>query len=351
MSTIEKQTPSAQDLFNEEVELFRRKNWPDFRESWLMKDEQGPVVLSSVATAGNKLGQPYELAGSMSPSWGQPYDTTADLGGVSIQDVNLMSLKDIKESDSDYHDAIVGARKNASHSRLTRYFEQRGGSDFAADVVIMKPQVDHYNDRTIKGNVVCADDKERTGDYIEDDRPAFMMYSHDPNRIVAIRPADCPTISFYGHDHDGNSVHGLMHAGWQDEDAGFIEQGLDYLKNELNCDINDLNFTIGPGGVDFGYTRPFDPREGKDPKFVHPGWKARTTDHEEQADGKWRFTIDMPGFAADRIVEAGARNEQIFIDSTDTSSAESGNASHKQASRGVVPPMRDIVTVMSPERE
>lgn len=351
MSNTEKQTSQAKDLYAQEVALFERKNWPDFRSSWLVKGEQGPVVLSSVATAGNKHGLPYELAGSMSPAWGQPFDTTADLGGVSIQDVNLMSLKDIKETDVNYHDAIVGARKGASRDRLTRYFERQGGPDFANDVVIIKPQADHYIDCTIKGNIVNADDLERTGDFIEDDRPAFMMYSHDPNRILAIRPADCPTISFYGHDRDGRAVHGLMHAGWQDEDAGFIEQGLDYIKNELNCDISEINFAIGPGGVEFGYSRPYDPREGSDPKFVHEGWKTRTTDYEELEDDKWRFIIDMPGFAADRIMEAGASEEQIFIDSTDTSTAESGHASHKQASRGVVPPMRDIVTVISPERK
>lgn len=350
MSTIEKQTATS-DLYQEELNLFNRKNWPDFQESWFMKDEAGPVVLSSVATAGNKLGKPYELAGSMSPVWGQPFDTTADLGGVSIQDVNLMSLKDIKEADPEYHDVVVEARKAAARDRLTRYFEQQGGLELANDVVIMKPQSDHYNDRTIKGNIVCADDLERTGNYIEDDRPAFMIFSHDPNRVVAIRPADCPTVSFAGHDRAGKPVHGLMHGGWQDDDAGFIEQGLDYIKKELNCDISDINFAIGPGGVEFGYSRPYDPREGNDPKFVHEGWKTRTTDYDDREPGKWRFTIDMPGFAADRILEAGASEEQIFIDSTDTSTAESGHASHKQASRGVMPPMRDIVTVASPERE
>lgn len=351
MSTNEKQIPSANGLYNEEVQLFKDKNWPDFRKSWLMKGETGPVVLSSVATAGNKLGEPYELAGSMSPVWGQPFDTTADLGGVSIQDVNLMSLKDIKETDPEYHDAIIVARKNAAHNRLTRYFEHQGRPNLSAEeVVIIKPQNDHYSDRTIKGNIVNADDLERTGDFIEDDRPAFMMYSHDSNRVLAIRPADCPTVAFFGRDRDGHPVHGLMHGGWQDEDAGFLEQGLEYLKNELNCDIKDLNFTIGPGGVEFGYSRPYNPREGNDPKFVHEGWKTRTTDYEQQEDGKWRFIIDMPGFASDRIIEAGASEEQVFIDSTDTSTAESGHASHKQASRGVVPPMRDIVTVASPER-
>lgn len=353
MSNQEKHAPSAQDLLKEEVELFSRKNWPDFRESWCMKGEKGPVVLSSLATAGYKIGQPYELAGSMSPAWGQPFDTSADLGGVSIQDINLMppDMKEIKESDVERHDSIIIARRNAARNRLSRYFELQGGPEFATDVVVMKPQVDHYNDRTIKGNIVCADDIERTGNYVEDDRPAFMIYSHDKNRIVAIRPADCPTVGFYGHDRNGRPVHGLMHAGWQEEDAEFIEQGLDYIQNELNCDIKALNFTIGPGGVDFGYTRPSDPREGKDPKIVHPGWKTRTTDHEEQLNGKWRFNFDMPGFAADRILEAGAHSEQIFIDSSDTSSAESGYASNKQASRGVKPPMRDIVTVASPERE
>ncbi len=349
----EKQAHSAQDMYYDEVSLFAHKNWPDFRESWFMKGQEGPRVVTSMATAGNKLNQPYELAGSMSPAWGQPYDTSADLGGVSIQDLNLMpgDLNPLKETEPDRHQRVMEARKSAARNRMTRFFESIGGHEFAADVVVIKPQSDHYNDRTVKGDIVSADDLERTGEYIEDTRPAFMIYSRDQNRVVAIRPADCPTIAFYGHDRHGKPIHGLIHAGWQDEDAGFVEQGIDFLKNEQDVDMKDLTFTIGPGGVDFGYSRPFDPREGQDPRVVHPGWKTRTSDHVQQDDGKWRFNFDMPGFAADRLMEAGASSEQIFIDSSDTSTAESGHASHKQASRGVKPPMRDIVTVASPERE
>lgn len=348
---------TAQELQDSVVELFENKNWPDFRESWFMKGESGPVVLTSVATTGlDKKGKRHELAGGMSPAWGQPYDTKFDLGSVGIQDFNLMpvGLNKLKDSDEgaqrEKYLAIVDARKEASHDRVSSYLENIGGPQFENDVVIIKPQNDHYKDRAIRGNIVNADDVERTGHYIEDNRPAFMLYSHDPSRVVGIRPADCPTVAFAGHDQQGRPVHGLMHGGWQDEDAGFLEQGLAYLASDLHVSIKDLKFTIGPGGVNFDYKRPTDPRGGNDPTIVHEGWKTRTTDHE-QVEGGVRFVFDMHGFAVDRLREAGATDEQIFIDSTDTASELSGHASHKLASQGKMAPMRDLVLVLSPDRE
>lgn len=351
MTTTEKFT--AQEMQDSVVELFEQKNWPDFRESWFMKGEEGPRVVTSVATTGfDSNSERHELAGSMSPAWGQPFDTKLDLGGVSIQDLNLMpaNLNKVKEEDRQKHQEIIDVRKEASRNRVTRYLENIGGPELENDVVIIKPQNDHYKDRTIKGNIVNADDVERNGHYIEDDRPAFMLYSHDPNRVVGIRPADCPTIAFSGYDKQGRPVHGLMHGGWQDEDAGFLDQGLAFLRNDLGVDIKDLNFSIAPGGVNFDYKRPTDPRNGNDPMIVHEGWKTRTTDHE-QVEGGVHFVFDMHGFAVDRLKEAGATDEQIFIDPTDTTADESGHSSHKRASQGKIAPMRDLVLVFSPDRQ
>lgn len=75
MSNIEKTShmPVDQELFDQEVALFKRKDWPDFRNSWFMRGEDGPRALVSAATTGGE--NPVELAGGMSPAWGQPYDT------------------------------------------------------------------------------------------------------------------------------------------------------------------------------------------------------------------------------------------------------------------------------------
>lgn len=327
------------------LDQFEKKNWPDFRDSWFMKGEAGPVVVTSVATTGGRV--PLELAGSMSPAWGQPWDAKA-LGRVSTIGLNLMP-NDLKKLPEESQDNIRTARRDTAGMKVNRFLENIGGHELVNDTVILKPQIDHYKDRTIPGNIVSADELERTGEYIEDQRPAFMIYSRDPNRVVGIRPADCPTVAFSGHDRDGNPIHGLMHAGWQDEDAGFLEQGLDFLAGEQNVDIADLNFTIGPGGVNFDYKRPHDPRDGEDPLFTHGGWKTRTTDHEKVGDNT-KFVIDMHGFAADRLKEAGADDSQIFVDSTDTTDPSGGHASHKLASQGKKPPMRDLVLVSSPDR-
>lgn len=337
---------TAQEEQDSVVELAKKKNWPNPRESWLMKDEAGPVVVTTVATTGGKA--PRELAGSMSPVWGQPYDTKF-LGNVSIIGMNLMPNQ-MKHLTDEAKQNIVEARKESARLHMNQALESIGGPELAADVVVMKPQSDHYKDRTIKGNIVSADDKERSDGYIEDDRPAFMIYSHDPNRVVGIRPADCPTVAFAGHDRDGKPVHGLMHGGWQDEDAGFLEQGLVFLDKDLNVDIKNLNFTVGPGGVNFDYKRPTDPRDGDDPNVVHAGWKTRTTDHEK-VNGGVAFVFDMHGFAVDRLKEAGAADSQIFVDSTDTTDPKSGHASHKLAAQGKKPPMRDVVLVLSPDRD
>ena len=341
---------SAAELQQDEVALAAWKNWPDPRSNWLMNDEVGPLVVTSLATSG-KNG--VELAGGMSPAWGQPTDTTAHLiGGVTISELNLMPAG-LKELPAERQTEIREARRHAAAEKMHDFLHITGertvDPNLAAHTIVMKPQIDHYNDRSVEGSIVCADDIAEKGDYIEDTRPAFMMWSKDVNRVLGIRPADCPTVVFSAIGADSEPIHGLMHAGWQDEDAGFTEQGLAFLTNR-GVDMASMNVYIAPGGVEFGYSRPTDPREGHDDKFTHEGWKTRITDVHEQGD-KVRFTIDMVGFAVDRLREAGVSDEQIVIDSTDTSVEETGYSSHKQASRGAVSPTRDLVMAMSPYRD
>ncbi len=349
--------PSAQALQNEVIALHERKNWPDPRENWLMYGEDGPVTITSlVATAphpesGN---QRYELAGGMSPAWGQPQESwvAGYIGSVTLDELNLMPDK-LKELPEQRQAEIRDERKVAAKLQMSRYLELLGGSELSNDVIIMKPQIDHYKDRTIPGNIVNADEISRNGDYIEDTRPAFMMYSQDTERVIGIRPADCPTLHFSGVDKDGKPAHGVIHAGWQDEDAGFVTQGMEFL-HELGVDMSSLHVYIAPGGVEFGYTRPTNPLDGDDPSFVSD-WRGRLTDvhpvnPDNPDDRKTRFTIDMIGRAVDDMYDAGITPQQIFIDSTDTSDERTGNSSHKQASRGVQVPTRDVALTASQYR-
>lgn len=341
----------AQQLQDEAIELAQTKEWPDPRESWFMNGEAGPNVVTSVATSGRSADlEPVELAGGMSPAWGQPYDLDVKtlIGGVTINELNVMP-KELKEFADDKREAVIDARKHAANVKVNMFLETIGGSELANDVVILKPQTDHYTDRSIKGTIVNADELERTGNYITDTRPAFMMYSNDPERVLAIRPADCPTIAFSAKHHNGTPIHGFMHAGWQDEDAGFTEQGMTFLAKK-DIDFSTMNVYIAPGGVDFGYSRPTDPRDGGDEKFTHPGWKTRINNVVPNEKGV-RLTVDMQGFAVDRLKQFGITDEQLFVDSTDTSALETGHSSHKQATRGAKPPMRDLVVVMSPEKQ
>lgn len=352
-NSVNKISNPDNDLDFDLVNYYKNLGWPNPFESWLLDDDKkGPRVITSVATTGSKHN--LELAGSMSPAWGQPLGSSAiDLGarGISGADFNHLNIASVKEAEPGRFEEVMKARKDAAANRVKGFLETLGGPELEDDVVIIKPQVDHYKDRTVRGNIVCADDFDRNGEYIEDTRPAFMMYSRDPERVLGIRPADCPTIAFSGYDRNGEPIHGLIHGGWQDADAGFEEQGLSYLDKELDVDIKDLNFYIGPGGIEFDYKRPTDPRDGNDPMIVHNGWKTRTRNHTKNDDGSVSFIFDMHGFACDRLFEAGAAPEQIYVDSSDTTAENSGYSSHKLASQGKKPPMRDLVLVFSPDRK
>lgn len=263
--------------------------------------------------------------------------------------------KDLTELRDERQTAIRDIRKEASRQQMVSYFETIGGSDFAKDVIIIKPQTDHYKDRTIKGNIVCADDIPRTDTYVEDTRPAFMMYSYDPSRVIGIRPADCPTIMISGIDRDSRTINAVIHAGWQDEDADFVLQGMEFLINEKGVNVESIRAYIAAGGVEFGYSRPTNPLDGNDPNFVSD-WRGRLTDvhpinPDDLADTKTRFTIDMIGRAADDMKTHGVMDEQIYIDSTDTTDSKSGLSSNKLAARGTAAPTRDVTVLIPAGRQ
>jgi hypothetical protein len=340
--------------------LHVEKNWVDPghdpRDNWLMDSEKGPVVITTVATTGLYEGERHELAGSMSKLYGQPLDTRTKhvLGSLSMEEFNMQQnkLAELKKSNKEKYEEIIAARAEAGDEQVLHAIESMPGVE-AKDVIIMKPQSDYHTDRKKHGIIVCADDVERTDSFIRDTRPAFMMYSHDTERVIGLLPADCPVLVFSGVDRDGKPIHGLIHSGWNDEDRGVPKQGIHFLKRIKNVDIKDLNFYVAPGGVEFGYSRPTNPLDDpKDLKFSDKnGWANRLYDMTYQGEKGYRFTIDMIGFLIDDLKREGATDHQIFIDSTDTVDPTTGHASHKLASRGTIPPMRDGVFAVSPNKK
>ncbi len=309
--------------------------WPEApspAESWLMSGEAGPAYLVSIATYG---ADGPEAAGSMSPNWGQP-------GRLELN----KRPAEMKQLTDEQRAEIVKLRATESRLKMNKFLDVHRLN--RADLVVIKPQGERSSGVI---DIVCADNLPRPSDsYLEDSTPASMMYTRDPERVLAIRPADCPTLIGYGLDEESQPLLFLLHSGWQDEEAGFVEQGLSFVRDELGVDPAIMNFIIAPGGIDFDYKRPTDPATGQDERFQHSAWADHLKNVQQDEDGNYRFIIDMPGFLTSRLHEFGVTDHQIFFDDSDTSRLDSGYSSHKRwANKDVQTPMRDVVVAMMPQ--
>lgn len=208
------------------------------------------------------------------------------------------------------------------------------------NTVILYPQREYG----IPLKVVNVDEHSNQSSFIEPmiayERGDFM-YTRDPNRILAARPADCPIVLATADTPEGPTLM-LTHFAWEGAASGFIDDMFaEYDKLGVNRDSLQLYVTPGGQAESFPYVNftKYDPLK----KF--PGTESLFKDYTSNPDGSFDFNIDTPHFVYEQLVNHGMKPEQIYADTSDTSEKTSGYSSNGRALRsgGEETNIRDII--------
>lgn len=159
---------------------------------------------------------------------------------------------------------------------------------------------------------------------------ADFIFSHDPNTVLGIRPADCPVVMASAMTKNG-PIMMLTHLAWEGAANGFTEQMVKYY-SDLEVDMQTLQVYITPGGHAENFTykdsdeNPLDMYDGVSKLFIDVRSK-------QNDDGKiaYDYKIDTPNFVYNELVRLGINKTSIYLDTSDTARLDSGCSSHTRA--------------------
>lgn len=200
---------------------------------------------------------------------------------------------------------------------------------------------------------------------------ADLLITKNPDVALICRPADCPVLTLYGVDENGQETVGLLHVGWQGLNAGYLEQG---MQRFLGAGIAKDSVRIQMSGA--GYAESFHYKNAENPldddsvakkddgtvapkRFTHPDRahlfvNVVKTDARDMNDQEiYEFDMDMPGFIRYELGQLGYSDYQLFEEGSDTTHAESGYSSHRRDGGDKMKNTRDavIATLAKPDQE
>jgi len=277
--------------------------------------EDGDDDLVEAGKAANRLVR-FNLAGNMSTALnpkGEPY------GPMDLSP----------------EDRLQDAREN-----MSKYLESLDINP--ADVRILNPDRDYKTPL----QVVNIDTDPATYDGTEPAKlegRGDMIYTYNPNIILGVRPADCPLLVISADTPKGR-IYSMVHFAWQ----GAANDQISDMEREfaaLGMDLSTATIYVTPGGQ--AETFPFS-NAPKDPNEQYPTADGLFKDieaYDKDGETKYKFAIDTPNFVYEGLLKLGIQEDQIFVDTSDTTSPQSGYASHSRASRLADDNSRDFVTV------
>jgi len=208
------------------------------------------------------------------------------------------------------------------------------------DVRIMRNNPDRNDPKLY---VVNIDEQEVGDNHIVKDVGDFV-YTYNPDIVLAIQPADCPTMIASGENPKGR-IYMMAHYGWQGSANDFVGQ-TSSVWDSLDIERSSLSIYLTPGAQaeSFHYHNyPVDPRK----KFTHVDTSelfVNVRNTGENPDKPWEFSIDTPFFVYHQILKLhDIKPSQIFCDTNNTSSAESGYSSNTRSINNSEDNTRDLV--------
>lgn len=256
-------------------------------------------------------------------SIGPSRQTPEQLAARNILAGNMSSLGTYGPNELTREERILDARKN-----MQRFFEQHAINQ--DNVRILNPERDYTTPLTVVN--VDADPSVPNGmEPIRLTESGDFIYSYDPETVLAVRPADCPVIIATADTPKGK-IHMMIHYAWTGVAVGYVEQTAKIFE-EIGVDKKSLRMYISPGGhaESFKYEGYPD-----DPRLQYPGNDLMFLDVEEttEANGSpgWSFKIDTTyALYQDVLNKIGIDPYQVFCDTSDTASLESGYSSNTRA--------------------
>lgn len=198
-------------------------------------------------------------------------------------------------------------------------------------VYLLFPERDYSSPLTVVDVDAVQTDETTTWPARLDDR-GDLIYTRDPNKILAIRPADCPVMIATADTPDGK-IYTMTHYAWKGAANHYVEQTARIFES-FGIDNDSLEIYISPGAQAESY--PY--KSSNNPLEEYPGTEGLFTDIRSsvQEDGKtiWQFNIDTPKFVYDQVLEhLNVDSTQVFCDTSNTSAPESGYSSHGRSQR------------------
>ncbi len=282
--------------------------------SWLMQGKSGPDVSISVTNVGPprsaQKGEPTnrsDLAGNLSPKYGPTHLSDEDKSAVANENVN-------------------------------KFIESLGYEP--KDVVIMLPGQDEKTEElkclSVDNPSIVREDAQATWMPEKSD----MIFTRDPNTLLAVRAADCIVVTIEADTPDGR-IMTLTHTTWRQARVGYIQQMLSHCKS-LNMNLTTAKFYISAGAAPKNF--PFTFRDGTNPDPNGELKDLFTNLEQSQMYGGPVYTanIDMPLYSRRVIKDAGIEDWQIYQDMSDTATLESGYSSHSRVSLLAGTPMPEL---------
>ncbi|MEO6109466.1 MAG: M15 family metallopeptidase [Candidatus Saccharimonadales bacterium] len=232
-------------------------------------------------------------------------------------------------------EALYGPKEFSSDEKLAdaranmRKFENSVEID-QAKVLILNPDRDYTTPLQVV-NVDKDPARYQGAEAAKLDGMGDMIFTYDPNVVLGVRPADCPLVIVSAETPKGR-IYIMTHFAWQGAATNQIKD-MEHEFDILGVDLSTATVYVTPGGQAESFpfeNAPYDPDE----KYPYAeGLFQDVAAHSDSGETKYNFKIDTPHFVYQQLLSIGFTEEQIFLDTTDTTSPSAGTSSHSRSSR------------------
>jgi copper oxidase (laccase) domain-containing protein len=309
------------------------------RESWYMTDADRPFsVIMSVHSAGKRRE-------SMTADEDASFLREANRAARSIEEYRDRSaarialggnMSTVRQPDGKVPygpgDLDDQGRYDDALANMQRFLSAEGVNVDIANVRVLNPERDYSTPLTVV-NVDEDPGVYEGGEPVKLQKSGDFIYSYNPDIVFGVRPADCP-IAVIAADTPKGQIDMMIHFAWRGPASGQYDDMVEEFA-ALNVNPESMRVYITPGGhaENYAFTN-YKPDGKNNPQPVRGRLFTGLDDNGAEGEDKtYSFGIDTPNSVYGAFIDMGLSPQQIFIDTTDTTSPEAGTASHSRAAR------------------
>ncbi|MDB5163040.1 MAG: hypothetical protein JWO54_698 [Candidatus Saccharibacteria bacterium] len=310
------------DGFESQTKRYKRIEENNLKSFFVI--EGSPLhVLQSI----HSLGVPRDILSSEYEKTDDPEVKRELKDKRKIIDGNMSPLNEYGPSELSVKNRKKDAKKNVESFLYMNDINQ-------SDVRLLLPERDYETPLTVIDLDTVALTPDDTG-LLRPDVRGDMMYTYNPNIVMAARPADCP-VAYITAETPKGTIYILLHLATLGVASGYIKDAKQTMDN-LQVDWESVRIQLTAGGhaenynyVDF---TKFDPR------VKYPESHNLFVNVEETVTKKgqpaWNFDVDVAAEAYEGICnEMPIEPYQVYLDTTDTTSPTAGYSSNTRAFKG-----------------